>query len=181
MSHIYKITNDLNGKRYIGKSRKDNPNYYGSGIAISRAIQKYGKENFTKEILERCSNETVDERERYYISLEQPEYNIAAGGNGGDTSKYMTDTQKKEYNYKKGKSFRENNPMLQEENRQKVSERMKKHNPAHTHPENNPFLNNSYVKGRKWYNNGVENIYIYDNPPEGYVAGMVYKPRKKTK
>ena len=180
MAHIYKTTNLINGKRYIGKSRYNNPEYYGSGINISRAIKKYGKENFIKEILEECSEDMVDERERYHISLNEPEYNIAAGGNGGDTLKYMTDERKKEVFHSYGKHFRENNPMLKEENRKKVSKRMKERNPMHTHPEKNPFLNNSYVKGRKWYNNGVENIYIYGDPPEGYVPGMKYKPRKKS-
>jgi hypothetical protein len=41
MSYIYKITNHLNGKIYIGKSSKSiesSSNYFGSGIEITRAI-----------------------------------------------------------------------------------------------------------------------------------------------
>lgn len=45
---IYKTTNLINGKIYIGQDSKDRPNYYGSGKLIHRAIKKYGKENFKK-------------------------------------------------------------------------------------------------------------------------------------
>ena len=61
MKHvIYKITNSVNGKFYIGKhSTLDiNDSYMGSGVAIKKAIKKYGKENFTKEILFEFENET---------------------------------------------------------------------------------------------------------------------------
>jgi hypothetical protein len=50
---IYKITNQANGKYYIGRhATKDvNDSYMGSGIGITNAIAKYGKENFIKEII----------------------------------------------------------------------------------------------------------------------------------
>ena len=50
---IYKITNHTNGKYYIGRhATKDvNDSYMGSGIGIKNAINKYGVENFTKEII----------------------------------------------------------------------------------------------------------------------------------
>lgn len=50
---IYKITNQVNGKYYIGRhATKDvNDSYMGSGIGIKNAIKKYGLENFTKEII----------------------------------------------------------------------------------------------------------------------------------
>lgn len=54
MGYIYKITNKLNGKYYIGSSKylpNENWSYYGSGKAINIAINKYGKHNFSKEIL----------------------------------------------------------------------------------------------------------------------------------
>ncbi len=50
---IYKITNQINGKYYIGRNATKNVNdsYMGSGIGIKNAINKYGVENFTKEII----------------------------------------------------------------------------------------------------------------------------------
>ena len=52
--YIYKIVNNLNQKVYIGKhsqiaNKKDN--YFGSGVLLKKAIEKYGKNNFTKEII----------------------------------------------------------------------------------------------------------------------------------
>ena len=43
---IYKTTNLVNGKIYIGKDSKNNPNYLGSGNLLKKALIKYGKENF---------------------------------------------------------------------------------------------------------------------------------------
>ena len=50
--HVYKITNLLNGKFYIGVHAGHNTkNYWGSGCAIKAAIKKYGKEFFSREII----------------------------------------------------------------------------------------------------------------------------------
>ena len=44
MGIIYKTTNQLNGKWYIGKDEKNNPKYLDSGVLLEQAIKKYGKE-----------------------------------------------------------------------------------------------------------------------------------------
>lgn len=56
--YVYLITNKLNGKKYVGMraSRKFDETYWGSGILIQRAVEKYGKENFTREVLHWCKN-----------------------------------------------------------------------------------------------------------------------------
>lgn len=86
---IYKTTNLINGKFYIGKDKHNNPKYFGSGKILKQALKKYGVENFTKEIIEECDDEKFWlEREMYWIQFYDSinnGYNIALGGNGGDT------------------------------------------------------------------------------------------------
>jgi group I intron endonuclease len=89
--YIYKVTNNINGKVYIGQSTKsidESSDYYGSGLLIKHAIKKYGIENFTKDILCECiSIEELNDRERFYINQYDSVnigYNISIGGNGGD-------------------------------------------------------------------------------------------------
>jgi group I intron endonuclease len=86
--YIYKTTNLITGKVYIGKSSKCfNPKYYGSGKILNRSIKKYGKINFSVELIEECfSLEELNDREIYWISFFMSNsYNIAVGGTGGDT------------------------------------------------------------------------------------------------
>lgn len=88
---IYKITNLKNNKIYIGKDTEADKKYFGSGKLIKAAIQKYGIENFKKEILEVCqNNKELCIREIYWISHfnstdKNIGYNISKGGDGGDT------------------------------------------------------------------------------------------------
>lgn len=88
---VYEIINKINGKRYIGKDKNNDPRYFGSGKLIKRAVEKYGKDNFIKTILEECnSEEHLDERERYWIEKSdairsKAYYNLKGGGDGGDS------------------------------------------------------------------------------------------------
>jgi group I intron endonuclease len=93
MSIIYKTTNNINGKIYVGKAKYNDESYLGSGVILRQAIEKYGKENFTKEILEECADNIVDEREKFWIQetnalVRGTGYNIATGGTGGDTTSH---------------------------------------------------------------------------------------------
>ena len=55
---VYKTVNTINDKFYIGKHSTDviDDGYLGSGLLISSAITKYGKENFKREILHWCES-----------------------------------------------------------------------------------------------------------------------------
>jgi len=83
---IYKTTNLINGKYYIGKHQtKDlNDGYFGSGHLIKRAIDKYGIENFTKEILFVFDNEQeMNDKEKELVVVSEETYNLCPGGKGG--------------------------------------------------------------------------------------------------
>lgn len=84
---LYKITNLINGKYYIGRHATDNidDDYMGSGIAIKKAIEKYGLENFVKEVIaEVDSREKLWDLEKEIVNetvVNDPmSYNMAYGG-----------------------------------------------------------------------------------------------------
>ena len=87
--YIYKTTNILNGKIYIGQHYGKRKNYIGSGKLLKEDIKKYGKKNFSNEILEYCDIKNLDIKEKYWIeklNSNNPDigYNITIGGNGVD-------------------------------------------------------------------------------------------------
>ncbi len=86
---VYQITNKKNGKYYRGKTtieRWVSRNYMGSGDRILKAIKKYGRKAFTREILESFSDEeSAYGYEQVVVTLGKDDpmsYNIVAGGNG---------------------------------------------------------------------------------------------------
>ena len=87
---IYKTTNLKNGKIYVGKDKYNDPLYLGSGDLLGKAIKKYGRDMFRKEIIEECCASNINEREKFWINFYKSRdrgvgYNIAEGGTGGDT------------------------------------------------------------------------------------------------
>jgi len=86
---IYKTTNTINNKIYIGQDKNNNQKYLGSGNLIKSAIKKYGKKNFIKEILCVCNTMIeLNNKERFYIKKynsikKEIGYNIAIGGTNG--------------------------------------------------------------------------------------------------
>lgn len=121
---VYKHTNKINGKLYIGitsvdvKSRWKNGNGYNRQSYFYNAIQKYGWENFDHEILfdnlsknDACIKEA--EMIAYYKSNEKEfGYNIASGGFSGNRGLQRTDEQKNVFREaqrkSRNKSFSEN-------------------------------------------------------------------------
>lgn len=90
---IYKITNLLNNKTYVGQYNGPEykfKHYWGSGNLIKQATKKYGRKNFKKEVIVQGDfNEALmDSLEIHYIQLYSPpenplSYNIARGGGNG--------------------------------------------------------------------------------------------------
>ena len=105
MAYIYSITNNINQKKYIGKTSQTNPYTrwkqhlqnarakdttvaYSSihTMPICRAISKYGENNFKFRVLEECTEESVNKREEHYIrkynTADGAGYNCTYGGDG---------------------------------------------------------------------------------------------------
>jgi hypothetical protein len=87
---VYKTTNNVNGRYYIGVHKTSNPydDYLGSGKYIKRAIEKYGIENFEKEIMAIFENsEEAYLLEKKLVTVDLIEtghvYNLTEGGGGG--------------------------------------------------------------------------------------------------
>lgn len=88
--YLYRITNKVNNKVYVGCHETDNLNdgYLGSGKAIKLAIKKYGIDNFKKEIISfHSSRAEMFEAEKIVVNREfisrVDTYNLAEGGHGG--------------------------------------------------------------------------------------------------
>ena len=155
--YIYCTTNIINNKKYIGKkvSSKFNPKYLGSGILITNAITKYGTDKFIVELLEWCSsNDDLNNREKYYINKfnaykSDVFYNIAMGGEGGNTyagkteeelieiKRKISNANKGERNGNKGQYKGVLNSMYGKKHsmdtRLKISESLKKNNYNRSH------------------------------------------------
>lgn len=90
MIGIYKITNNINGKIYVGQSNNIQRRFLEhknrgatSRIPVDIAIQKYGKENFSFEVIEECTIEQLNQKEMYWISYfnsVENGYNCSVGG-----------------------------------------------------------------------------------------------------
>ena len=126
--YIYKTTNLLDGKIYIGQKKSPRflgEEYLGSGKHLKLAVSKYGKENFKVELVEEIDSEDeMDNREIYWISYYNATddlvgYNISNGGNvnrsmsGEHNPRYghhMTEEEKlrQKEGFQRGKSLRGN-------------------------------------------------------------------------
>jgi len=96
MAYIYKITNKLNGKVYIGKTNnsieqrfkehlRDSRKVTEENRPLYRAMNKYGAENFSVEQIEECASANAPEREQYWIAYYlgyENGYNATRGGDG---------------------------------------------------------------------------------------------------
>lgn len=204
--YIYLTTNLVNGNRYIGQHKSQNvkDDYIGSGILLTKAIKKYGKENFIKNILCTCNNrEELNEKEKYYINffdaVNSPDYyNIASGGEGGlnCTKEHLSQMLSGEKNPMYGKHHSEEarKKCSEAAKRQphlkgvkKMSESAKKklseaHKGMKASDETKAKMS-EMRKGRKWVNNGVVTKWIPSNEltsylADGWVTGRIIKNKE---
>lgn len=199
---IYKITNNVNGKYYIGQHKTEDPydNYMGSGNLIRSAIRKYGIQNFIKEILFDFDNfEDMNKKEKELVNKNTclpnnpMSYNLSEGGTGGN--KIIWTQEKRKKCSIKFKKFGKDNPFYGKKHSAKTKKSISKHtrgknNPAYGHIwlYNATINDRVYVKkeevqkyldvgynyglGLKWFNNGKENIRAIECP-KGYVHGRL--------
>ena len=120
MGYIYKITNIINGKLYIGQTQKTIQERFQAHLKKAQqhtnrylydAMNKYGYDNFIPSLIEECDNSLLNEREIYWIHYYNTTdktigYNMTIGGDGGDTwtnNPHKEITSKKISQHNKGK------------------------------------------------------------------------------
>lgn len=117
---IYKITNKLNNKVYIGQTiQKPIERFYQHcakkcdkyilNMVIHKAIFKYGKDNFTFEVIEEVPKQQLNEREEYWIKYYNSYtdgYNSTKGGQKGNKPFKNIDNKVIIEQYQQGKSLR---------------------------------------------------------------------------
>lgn len=132
-NYVYLIRNNINKKFYIGKHSTNNldDGYMGSGRLIKQAIKKYGKENFSKQIL--CFCDTAEDAllvEEFlvtpYLISRDDCYNANIGGKGGSVKgrKRSDETKQRISNSLKGNTYGRGlkGKAKSEEHRRKISE-----------------------------------------------------------
>ena len=100
---IYLWTNEIDGKKYLGSHLGTlDDGYIGSGERFLRAVNKYGIENFSREIIEYVKDEkNIRKREQYYldfykVALDENFYNISQSACGGKIWQYFDEEKRKE-------------------------------------------------------------------------------------
>lgn len=119
---IYITTNKINNKKYIGQKKfiKGWEYYLGSGIILKNSIKKYGRENFHRKIISFAySDVELDELEIIFIkkcnaTKSNDYYNIAKGGDGGNTMAGYTKEEKNKWIKKQSISSQGTNALLNE-------------------------------------------------------------------
>ena len=198
---IYKITNNINGKFYIGKHQtKDlDDGYMGSGKWLKRAIKKYGIDNFHKEILHICSTEKEMDLLEKILVVPDPEisYNLCDGGQGGFSYINRNKKNRKYSNIDREKSISackekwKNDIVWIEKQRLRLSIQNKGNKSwlGKSKSEESKLKHSEYMSGRYcgkdnsqygtcWITNGQENKKIKKDELDNWLEKGYYKGRK---
>lgn len=169
--YIYKIVCDVNGKIYVGQHKTKNldDGYMGSGKLIKRAIEKYGIQHFSKEILCECVDRTeAGVKEEFWIralNATDPAigYNITQYAWGGQP--HDEDTRKKISESHKGRPKSESHKeKLKKPKSQEAISNMKA----------SALLAREKRIGKKWYHNPIDftaRQYYPDEAPLDWIPG----------
>jgi hypothetical protein len=197
---VYKITNLINGKVYIGvhETQDMNDDYYGSGTSIKAAIRKYGKQNFIKEVLSSHSSRAEMFEEEAKIVTEDfikqsSNYNNTIGGklppnHKGKNHPPRSEESKKRYKEAAAKRDKDYGFRIAKIKKEKGDyERHREvarqiglgnKNTKRTEEQKQKIGNRS--KNSRWFTNGTINkfIHIDDTVPAGFQAGKTHKNKK---
>ena len=178
IGYIYKTTNLINNKIYVGQKKSNvflHEEYLGSGSVLKQAIKKYGKANFKVEMLDTAESlEELGEKERYWIIYLNAEdvnigYNRTKGGlhvpNSGFKGKHHTEENKRKQSERRKKA-----PPASLETRLKIS----KANTGSKRTAATKELMSKQQQGRKAYTDGTIKRYFKpgDVIPEGFYPGI---------
>lgn len=167
--YIYKTTNTVNNKIYIGQKKSSTflgEAYLGSGVRLHSAIVHYGEDNFIVEMIDTAeSKEELNKKEIYYIEKfdarnQDTGYNIAKGGEAGGGvawNKGLTKEQdprliqSEEEKKKRAESLR----IAYREGRHSINKPGYKH--SHGQPKDSRIANSQRQKGKRWMYLGDRN------------------------
>ena len=185
---IYKITNRINGKFYIGAHKTNDKfdNYMGSSIPLKRSIKKYGIKNFTKEILYEASNmEEMYLKEKELVVLDREvSYNIKPGGIGGFDyinqnglrceRAFLGKKHKEESKEKISKALKNNTHWINKKHKEESKKKIGEKNSFHQIGSGNSQF------GKMWITNGTysRKILKEETIPEGWKKGRVNGTKK---
>lgn len=109
--YIYLVKNQQNKIVYIGQQigTKSINEYKGSGLLLNRAYKKYGENYFKREVIEFCSIDELNDKEKLYIKQYNTKfphgYNLTDGGDGNKGLKFTIEQKQKISQSKQGQKY----------------------------------------------------------------------------
>jgi len=178
MAHVYIITNKVNNKQYVGVTNNSLQERWKSHLydrnVISKAIRKYGKENFSIESIYEC--ETMDEAyqlEPEFIVEHKTRYpngyNVSSGGKGSQVGKRKSTP---EHVKQKIRESIKKNPWwakASDEQKEKCRESWRANNQSRIGQKRDSY-NNGLFKKTVWINNGTQRKRVPETEVQNWIS-----------